>query len=533
MAKKKKQPKKQKQQKQPKAQKQQKAQKQPKTKKMEARLTELRARLQEVNDLDSASSLLMWDQTTYMPPGGAEARGRQLATLGRLSQDKMTAVEMGRLLDKLAPYGESLPFDSDDAALIRVARRAYDRLVKVPSALLGELYEHMTHSYEAWVKARPANDYAAVLPHLQKTLDLSRRIANCFPYEHIADPLIDVADYGMKAESVRALFAELRAELVPLVEAVTSREPADTSILRRHYPEKGQWDFGLSVIRDYGYDFERGRQDKTHHPFMTSFSIGDVRITTRIDEDDLANGLFSTLHEAGHALYELGSDWSLEGTLLAGGTSAGVHESQSRLWENQVGRSRPFWEHYYPKLQAVFPEQLNDVSLDAFHRAVNSVQRSLIRTEADELTYNLHVMIRFDLELALLEGALDLKDLPDAWHARYESDLGMRAPDDRDGVLQDVHWYGGVIGGAFQGYTLGNIMAALFFEQALQTHPQIPGEIGQGQFGTLHGWLKDNIYRHGSKYTADELVQRVTGGPLTIAPYMRYLRGKYGELYSL
>jgi carboxypeptidase Taq len=258
-----------------------------------------------------------------------------------------------------------------------------------------------------------------------------------------------------------------------------------------------------------------------------------VRITTRIDENDLANGLFSTLHEAGHAMYEQGFDPRYEGSPLAQAASAGVHESQSRLWENQVGRSRPFWEHYYPRLQAVFPEQLGDVSLDTFFRAVNGVQRSLIRTEADEVTYNLHVMIRFDLELALLEGTLALKDLPDAWHARYESDLGLRAPDDSDGVLQDVHWYGGVIGGAFQGYTLGNIMAALFFEQALQAAPQIPGEIAQGQFGTLHGWLKENIHRHGGKYTADELVQRVTGSPLTIGPYMRYLHRKYGEIYSL
>ncbi len=501
--------------------------------KMEARLSDLRTRLAEVDDLNHAGAVLNWDQSTYMPSGGVAARGRQIATLARISQEKFTAPEVGRLLDKLTPYGETLPYDSDDAALIRVARRNFDQMVKVPPALLGELFQQMTISYEVWAKARPANDYPTVMPYLQKTLDLSRRVANCFPYEHIADPLIDFADYGMKADSVRALFAELRAELVPLVEAVTSQAPADSSYLRRHYPEAQQLDFGISVIKDYGYDFERGRQDKTHHPFMTSFSIGDVRITTRVDENDLGNALFSTLHEAGHAMYEQGIDWSLEGTPLAGGTSAGVHESQSRLWENQVGRSLPFWEHYYPKLQAVFPEQLGDVSLDAFYRTANSVQRSLIRTEADELTYNLHVMIRFDLELALLEGSLELKDLPEAWHGRYESDLGLRAPDDRDGVLQDVHWYGGVIGGSFQGYTLGNIMAALFFEKALQAAPQIPAEIGQGQFGALHGWLKENIYRHGSKFTADELVQRVTGGPLTIAPYMRYLRGKYGELYNL
>jgi carboxypeptidase Taq len=266
---------------------------------------------------------------------------------------------------------------------------------------------------------------------------------------------------------------------------------------------------------------------------MTKFSLGDVRITTRVKENNLGEALFSTLHESGHAMYEQGINLDYEGTPLADGASAGVHESQSRLWENIVGRSRGFWSHTYPRLQATFPDQLGDVPLDAFYRAINKVQRSLIRTDADEVTYNLHVMIRFDLELALLEGNLSVKDLPETWDARYDSDLGTRAPDHRDGVLQDVHWYGGLVGGAFQGYTLGNIMGALFYDQALAAHPEIPAGIEQGQFGTLHGWLKENIYQHGSKFTANELIERVSGGPLTIEPYIRYLRTKFGELYDL
>lgn len=266
---------------------------------------------------------------------------------------------------------------------------------------------------------------------------------------------------------------------------------------------------------------------------MTKFSLGDVRITTRTKEDDLSEALFSTLHETGHALYEQGIDMSLEGTPLANGTSSGVHESQSRLWENLVGRSRGFWQHYYPKLQAAFPKQFSDVSLDTFYAAINKVQRSLIRTDADEVTYNLHVMIRFDLELALLEGTLEVKDLPEAWNGRYQSDLGLQAPSDVNGVLQDVHWYGGIVGGAFQGYTLGNVMSALFYNEALKAHPDIPNQIQQGQFGTLHTWLKDNIYSHGSKFTANELIERVTGGPLTIDPYIAYLKQKFGELYTL
>ncbi len=501
---------------------------------MEKQLQELKQRLQEISAINGATAVLGWDQSTYMPPGGAAARGLQMAVLGRIAHEKFTDAAIGRLLDDLQPYAESLPYDHDDAALIRVTRRNYERATKVPAELMATIYAHGAATYQQWTVARPANDFASIAPALEKTIDYSRQIADCFPgYEHIADPLIDFADLGMKAESVRTLFAELRAALVPIANAITSQEPADDSCLKQHFPEAQQLAFGQEIIKAYGYDFQRGRQDKTHHPFMTKFSSGDVRITTRVKEHDLSEALFSTLHEAGHALYEQGINPAYEGTPLDGGTSAGVHESQSRLWENLVGRSRTFWEHYYPKLQATFPEQLRHVPLQTFYRAINKVQRSLIRTDADEVTYNLHVMIRFDLELALLEGKLAVKDLPAAWHARYESDLGLRAPDDRDGVLQDVHWYSGQVGGVFQGYTLGNIMSALFYAQALQAHPSIPAEIGAGEFGTLHGWLRENIYQHGSKFTANELVERVTGRPLTIEPYIHYLRTKYGELYAL
>lgn len=501
---------------------------------MKEKLQDLKNRLQEINDLNSASAVLSWDQSTYMPPGGAAARGQQMATLGRIAHEKFTDAAVGKLLDTLQSYADSLPYDHDDAALIRVTRRNYEQATKVPASLMAAVYAHSAATYQKWAAARPANDFAAIAQDLEKTVEYSRQIANCFPgYDHIADPLIDFSDLGMKAETVRALFTELRQELVPLVQAVTAQEVADDSCLKQPFPEAQQLAFGQEIIKAYGYDFHRGRQDKTHHPFMTKFSLGDVRITTRVKENDLSEALFSTLHEAGHALYEQGIDRAYEGTPLAGGTSSGVHESQSRLWENQVGRSRAFWEHFYPKLQATFPTQLQQVSLDTFYRAINKVQRSLIRTDADEVTYNLHVMIRFDLELDLLDGKLAVQDLPEVWHGRYQSDLGLRAPDDRDGVLQDVHWFAGMVGGAFQGYTLGNIMSAQFFNQALKIHPAIPQEIEQGEFGTLHGWLKENIYRHGSKFTANELVERVTGGPLTIAPYIHYLRTKFGELYAV
>lgn len=501
---------------------------------MEARLKELKQRLMEVSDMQLAGALLNWDQSTYMPAGGAAARGRQMALLAQIAQEKATDPAIGRLLDDLQPYAESLPYDSDDAGLIRVARRDYERSIKVPPAFMGEFYNHSAIAYQAWTEARPKNDFASVQPLLEKTLELSRKFADYFPgYERIADPLIDFVDPGMKASTIQALFAELREQLVPLVKAITAQPATDDSCLRHSFPEDQQMAFGVEVIKKLGYDFNRGRLDKTHHPFMTKFSLGDVRITTRFQEKFLSDSLFSTIHESGHAMYEQGICMDYEATPLGGGTSSGVHESQSRLWENIVGRSLGFWKYFYPQLQAVFPTQLGSTSLDSFYRAINKVERSLVRTDADEVTYNLHVMIRFDLELALLEGKLAVRDLPEAWHARYLSDLGIKAPDDRLGVLQDVHWYGGPIGGAFQGYTLGNIFSGLFYSAALQAHPEIPAEIEGGRFDTLRGWLTENIYRHGSKFTATELTQRITGKPLTIQPYIQYLRTKYGQLYAL
>ncbi|HYN88468.1 MAG TPA: carboxypeptidase M32, partial [Ardenticatenaceae bacterium] len=449
---------------------------------MEARFAELKQRLVEINDLNSASQLLSWDQSTYMPPGGAPARARQLATLGRLAQEKFTDAAIGRLLEELGPYEESLPYDSPEASLIRVTRHDYELAVRVPPEFTGKFLRHLSATYEAWTRARPANDFAAVRPLLETTVAMTRELAGFFPgHEHIADPLIDFADPGMKASTLHALFAELREGLVPLVHAITSQPIPDDACLRQTFPENKQIEFATEMVGHIGYDFERGRQDKSPHPFMTKFSLGDVRITTRVRENDVGEAIFIMLHEAGHALYEQGINRGFEGTPLAGGTSAGVHESQSRLWENLVGRSRGFWSFFYPRLQAAFPEQLGAVPSETFYRAVNKVERSVIRTDADEVTYNLHVMMRFDFELALLEGHLEVRDLPEAWRARLEKDLGVAPPDDRDGVLQDMHWFSGPVGGAFQGYTLGNILSSQLFDTAIQAHPEIPTEIEAGR----------------------------------------------------
>jgi carboxypeptidase Taq len=479
--------------------------------------------------------VLGWDQATYMPKGGAAARARQGATLAHLLHERATDPALGRLLDSLRAYAEGLPDDADDARLVRVARRDYEKAVRLPSDFMARWSALGSTAYDAWTRARPANDFAAMRPFLEKALDFSRRYAEYLgPYDHIADPMIDGLDEGMTVARVRTLFGELRAELVPIVRAVTEQQPADDSCLRGSFPESRQLDFSVAVIRRFGYDFERGRLDKTHHPFCTRFSSGDVRITTRVKANDLGDALFSTLHEAGHALYEQGVDGVLDGTPLGSGTSMGVHESQSRLWENLVGRSRGFWEHFYPQLADAFPEQFKAVPLETFYRAINKVERSLIRTDADEVTYNLHVMLRFDLELDLLEGRLKVKDLPEAWRTRFKADFGIAPPDDRDGCLQDVHWYGGAcVGGAFQSYTIGNILSAQLYTAAVEAHPEIPQETARGEFGTLHAWLRERLYRHGRKFQAEEIVQRATGSPMTIAPYIAYLRAKYGELYEL
>jgi carboxypeptidase Taq len=501
---------------------------------VERELNELKARLAEIADLAGTAALLSWDQATYMPRCGAEARARQSALVNRLVHERRTDPALGRLLDRLDRWAETLDSDSDDARLLRVARRDFERAMKVPAPFVARLSAAGSQSYDAWTRARPADDFAAMRPHLERMLDLTREYVEFFaPYRHPADPLIDMADEGMTSASVRALFAELRRELQPIVAAICSQPVADTGCLRGFYADAPQLAFALVVASAFGYDFDRGRLDRTHHPFCTRFSWGDVRITTRVDEGDITGALFSTLHEAGHALYEQGTAAEFAGTPLGRGTSVGVHESQSRLWENLVGRSLGFWQHFYPRLQSLFPERLGGVAIDTFYRAINKVERSLIRTEADEVTYNLHVMLRFELELELLEGKLAVEDLPEAWRERYQSYLSITPPDDRDGCLQDVHWYDGLVGGAFHSYTIGNVLSAQFYSAAVRVSPAIARDLAAGDFAGLRSWLRENVYRHGRKFRPDEIVLRATGSPLTIEPYIAYLRNKYGALYHL
>ena len=500
---------------------------------MEAKLSELKSLLGEIYDILYASYLLGWDQQTYMPRGGAEGRGYQQATLEKLAHIKYTSTELGKLLDDLQPHARQLDPDSDDARLVQATRREFERRTRVPAELVAEVAQATAVAHPAWEKARAGNDFASFRPHLEKIFDLRRKYAGYFaPYHHIYDPLLDQFEPGLKTADVKAIFKALRPQQVALLQAIAEQPQVDDSFLHQPYDRQKQWDFGVEVITKFGYDWSRGRQDYSAHPFTQNMGIDDVRITTRILPDFLPSALFSSMHEAGHALYEQGIDHALARSPLAAGASLAVHESQSRLWENMVGSGLPFWEHFYPSLQQVFPSQLGSVSLEQFYRAINKVQPSMVRVEADEATYNLHVMLRLELEIAVLEGAVEVKDLPEAWNARMSDYLGVIPETDSEGVLQDVHWSGGTIG-YFPTYALGNLISAQLWETVRRQLPDLDGQIRQGDFSGLLGWLRTNIHQHGAKFEPQELVERVTGSKIDPAPYMRYLWAKYGEIYGL
>ena len=500
---------------------------------MENKLQLLKARLAEVTDLTYVEAILEWDQQTYMPPGGAAGRAEQVGTISKLTHEKWTAAEVGSLLEAAQAEVKDLNPDSDDARLVRLAQREYTRRKQIPTALMAELKRTTAAAHTVWAKARAEKDFKLFQPHLEKIFDLKRQVANCFPEkDSIYDPLLNEFEPGMKTAQVREVFAGLKRDLVPLVKAIAAKPEIDDSILHLNYDEQKQWDFGLDVVGRFGYDFERGRLDKTAHPFTTSFSQGDVRITTRVYANLLTSALMSDMHEAGHALYEQGLSPTLERTPLSDGASLGIHESQSRMWENLVGRSRGFWKYFYPRLQATFPGPLAAVDGETFYRVINKVKPSFIRVEADEVTYNLHTMLRFELELDVLEGRLAVKDLPAAWNAKVKEYLGLDVPDDSQGVLQDVHWSAGYIG-YFPTYTLGNIASVQFFQKACQDLPMIPDDIERGEFQALLTWLRSNIHRHGKKFMPTELIQRVTGSPLKAEPYVNYLKRKYTEIYCL
>ena len=500
---------------------------------MKEKLEKLKALLAEVTDLGRATALLGWDQQVYMPRGGAEDRGNILSTISALQHEKFIDPEIGKLLDELKPYAETLDADSDDACLIRRMAHEYEKNTKVPTSYVAEFARVTTIAESVWEEAKHKNDFALFRPHLEKVVDLRREYASFFkPYGHIYDPLLDDFEPGLKTSDVQEIFSKLQPQQSELIKEIAARPQVDDSFLKLSYDKKAQLDFGVEVVTAFGFDWNRGRQDESVHPFTTGFGIDDVRITTHVYPEMPASAMFSTMHEGGHAMYEQGVDHAMRRSPLAGGASMAIHESQSRMWENLVGRSMPFWKHFYPRLQQYFPQQLGNVSLGAFYKAVNKVEPSFVRTESDEATYNLHVMLRLELEIAMMEGSLQVKDLPEVWNAKMKEYLGIVPPTDTLGVLQDVHWSGGSIG-YFPTYALGNLVSAQVWEKIGQDIPNLTDQIEAGKFDELLGWLRKNIHRHGAKFEPQELVKRVTGTAIRPEPYMAYLRKKYSEIYGL
>jgi carboxypeptidase Taq len=485
----------------------------------------LRERLAEVNGLTKAATLLLWDQRVMMPPGGAEARAEALGTVSRLAQERFIDDEVGRLLEELRGLEESSDYDSFEASLVRTTRRQHEKARRVPPELVGEMRRASALGLAAWGPAKERSDFEQLRPHLETQLELRHRYVGCFPpADETYDVLLDDYEPLMKTAEVRHVFDELKEELVPLIEEIGEAGAVDDSFLHGDFAPAAQRDLGLEVVRAFGYSEDEWRLDETAHPFMTSPGAGDIRLTSNFRPDDLSS-LFATMHEFGHGVYEWGVDRSLAQTPLGTGVSLAVHESQSRTWENLVGRSRAFWRWFYPRLQDRFAAQLGSVDEEAFYRAVNKVQPSLIRIDADEVTYNLHIILRFELEQDLIDDRLELSDLPEAWNARMEEYLGVDVPDAASGVLQDMHWAGGALG-YFPTYALGNVISVQVWERALEDLGDLDERFECGEFGDLREWLREHLYALGARFTPQETIERVTGSRIDAKPYLRYLREK-------
>jgi len=500
---------------------------------MSEKLKQLKTLLAEVADLNAVQALLGWDQQTYMPQAGGEARGNQLATIGKISHEKFTSDVIGKLLGDLENELNGADPDSDDLRLLNITRHDYDRATRVPSEFVAEYAVVTSKAFEAWMEARGKSDFSIFQPHLEKVVELNQRYVTFFPpADHPYDVLLDQFERGMKTADVKAIFNALSPQQVELLRAIAEKPQVDDSFLHVEYDEKKMWDFSEVIATKFGYDWERGRQDKSAHPFSTNFSINDVRITTRYEPDNPANMLFSTMHETGHALYELGGNPAYERSPLAGGTSLAVHESQSRMWENLVGRSLPFWEHFYPEFQKLFPAQVGNVDLQTFYKGINKVEPSLIRVNADEATYNMHIMLRLELEIGMIEGTVKVKDLPEIWNTKMDEYLGITPPNDAKGVLQDIHWSGGALG-YFSTYALGNLVSAQLWEKITADIPDLEDQFRKGEFSALLAWLREKLHVHSRKYKPQELVERVTGSRINSDAYVRYLKNKFGEIYGL
>jgi carboxypeptidase Taq len=491
----------------------------------------LRGRMAELADLGALFGLLFWDQNTMMPPGGAVPRGDQLATLTTVVHERMTDPEVGRLLDAVEPWAADQDPDGRDARTIRWIRHDFEKAVRVPTALAAEISRANALGQQAWEEARAADDFGRFRDAMERQIELRHRYVECFDaVAHPYDALLDDFEPGLTTAELRPLFAELRDALVPLVAAASgpAGQPHNGGVLAGHYEVPDQRAAVTAIAEAVGFDPDTWRLDPSVHPFAMSLAPTDVRMTTMYDVNDLGVALYSVLHEFGHGLYEAQLDPALRRTPLGEAVSLGVHESQSRMWENLVGRSRPFCTWLHGRLDELLPGGFSHVDPEALYRGVNSVQPSLVRIEADETTYNLHIILRFELELALIEGTLAVADLPDAWAEGMQRLLGLEVPSPSLGVLQDIHWSTGLIG-YFPTYTLGNLMAAQLWQRVRADLPDLDAQIERGEFAPLREWLREHVHRHGRTFWPRELLRRITGEELQVAPLVAYLRGKLGD----
>jgi carboxypeptidase Taq len=500
---------------------------------MQERYAKLVERLGEVQDITGAAGVLAWDQRTKMPEAGARARADQLATLTRVAFERFTSDEIGDLLDGLEDWGRSLDYDSTEASLLRMTRRDYDKARRVPIELRAEIARAGALAEPIWREARRTSDFELFRPHLEQAVELKERYIDCFqPVDEPYDALLDDFEPGMKTADVRTVFDELKEGLVPLVADIAEHADAvGDSILDGDFPVERQQELETVVLHAFGFVETEWRVDETLHPFASKGGPQDVRLTTNHHADNLTS-LFACMHEFGHGLYEYQVDRSLYRTPLGRGASLGVHESQSRMWENMIGRSLPFWERFFPELRDAFPDRFASADAEAVYRAVNRVQPSLIRIYADECTYNLHIILRFELEQDLVSGRLAAADAPEAWNAKIEEYLGIEVPDVADGVLQDTHWSAGAIG-YFPTYALGNVISAQLWDRIRRELPGLDDQVRAGELGDLRDWLRENVHRHGRKYLPGELLERTVGGGLDPQPLLRYLREKFGAIYGL
>ncbi len=487
--------------------------------------------IRRLGDLRTASHVLEWDQETYMPPKGATARGQVLGTLAGLAHDQLTSDRLGRWIDEMLAASSEL--DERQRANVREVQRDRERARKLPRELVERLSLAASRGLEVWKHARETNRFALFAPELEKQVELQREVAEAYGYTgHPYDALLEGYEPGARVADLDPLFRELEEVLVPLVRAIqTSETPIDSSILRGDFPPERQKKFALEVIAAIGFDLDAGRVDVSAHPFCSGFAPQDVRLTTRFSPRDLRPAVFGLFHEAGHGLYEQGLEPSERGLPIGQAVSMGVHESQSRLWENVIGRSRPFWQRFFPRIESLFP-MLFGRDMEDFYRAINAVEPSFIRVEADEVTYNLHIILRYQIEKALLSRELAVKDLPTAWNEKMRTLLGVTPPDDAQGVLQDVHWSMGAFG-YFPTYALGNLYAAQIHRQAQLELPRLWSDIAAGRFAPLREWLREKVHRNGRRWLPRQLLKEITGEPPSAEFFCDYLRRKYGELYRL